>query len=124
MSNFNFSSLVVTSNDIARFRKDNGFYRSLVLVGAVDFQIKEYATIRFYRTKTRNYACFWMHNEYGFGQVGAVAGGYGYDREEAALSSAARLMGITGDWFDAKQFLKAFADHLHLVVYDVIEAHS
>lgn len=126
MSNFNFSALTVANDDkLANYRKEKGFYKSLVLVVLDGGAIRDYAEIRFYRTAARNYACFWISNPVlGHGQTGGMAGGYGYDRAEAALSEAARKHGITGEWFDARKLLEALAQHIGAEVYSVIESHA
>lgn len=125
-STFNFTNMIAARDEkLASFRKENGFYKAFVLVGLDDNQIKEYAEIRFYATKSTNYCCVWLHSEKtGYGQTGGKAGGYGYDREEAALSAAAAKHGISGQWFHAQSLLSALADHLGLTVYSVISSNA
>lgn len=126
MSNFNFSGLnVAQDSKLISYRKEKGFYKALVLVVLDSGAIRDYAEIRFYRTAARNYACFWISNPViGHGQTGGMAGGYGYDREEAALSEAARKHGITGTWFNPRELLESLAQHIGVEVYSVIESHS
>lgn len=126
MSQFNFSALNVTSDSkLTAFRKEKGFYKSIVLVGLDGNRIADYAEIRCYRTAARNYACLWISNPItGHGQTGGMAGGCGYDREEAAISEAAGKHGITGDWFDGRKLLESLAQHIGLEVYSVIESHA
>lgn len=126
MSQFNFSALNV-SNDpkLASFRKEKGFYKAIVLVGLDGNRIENYAEIRCYRTASRNYACMWISNPItGYGQTGGMAGGYGYNREEAAISEAAKKHGIAGDWFDGRELLESLAEHIGLKVYTTIETYA
>lgn len=125
MSTFNFSALNVANDKLMTYRKEKGFYKGLVLVVMDGDNLREYAEIRFYRTAARNYACFWISAPVlGHGQTGGMAGGYGYDRAEAALSEAARKHGITGDWFDARKLLEDLAKHVNAEIYSVIEVHA
>ena len=123
---FQFNNMIAGNSDnLATYRRPNGYYKSLVLVAMFDGTLHEVAEIRFYRTKSRNYACLWLtHDMVGYGQTGGMAGGYGYDREEAALSEAAGKHGITGDWFDGRRLLEALAAHLDFDTFKVIETYA
>lgn len=83
--------------------------------------------VRFYRTAARNYVCVWIHtSELGlWGQQGGMAGGYGYNREEAALNQAIRKFNIkTPDFMDCRDFMEAFAKYLGYKVFEVVETHA
>lgn len=127
-STFDFSKMVVESTESLKgFRKENGYYKSLSLVGLHDNQIKSFAEIRHYATKATNYVCFWIHSPILglYGQVGAKAGGYGYDRSEAAISQAARKFNIdVPSWCDQQTLLEELAKYLGLKVYSVIETNA
>lgn len=122
---FDFSQMNVNSEESLKgFRKENGYFKSLTLVGMYEGQIRSFAEIRHYATKATNYACFWIHSPILglYGQTGGKAGGYGYDRSETAVSEAARKHGIkVPSWCDQTAMLEALAKHLGLGVYSVIE---
>lgn len=128
MSNFNFSQInAKNSDDLSKFRKDKGFYKALTLVGLDPNagHLREFAEIRLYRTPARNYACIWLRGAgMGHGQTGGWAGGYGYNREEAAIREAAEKHGISGEWFDGCKMLEALAGHLALETFLVVESFS
>lgn len=125
---FDFSQMNVNSEESLKgFRKENGFFKSLTLVAMHEGEIKSFAEIRHYATKATNYACFWIHSPILglYGQTGGKAGGYGYDRSEAALSEAARKHGIkVPSWCDQRVMLEEFAKYLGLSVYSVIETNA
>lgn len=127
MNKFNFNNLNVnTTQKLDKFRKEKGFYKAVVLTGLHDNEIKSFAEIRLYRTASTNYACFWIHSPVLglYGQTGGKAGGYGYDREEAAINNAALEHGISGEWCNGRNLLEALANHLGLKVYTVIETYA
>lgn len=125
---FDFSQMVVDSTTPMKdFRRENGFYKSLTLVGLHEKEIKSFAEIRHYATKATNYVCVWIHSPLLglYGQTGGKAGGYGYDRSEAAFSEAVAKFNIkTPSWADQRVFLEEFAKHLGLNVYSVIETNG
>lgn len=125
---FDFSQMNVTSeHSLKGFRRESGFYKSLTLVAMHEFEIKSFAEIRHYRTAATNYVCFWIHSPILglYGQTGGKAGGYGYDRSESALSSAAAKHGIkVNGWCADKDLLEALANHLGLKVYSIIETYA
>lgn len=125
---FDFSQMNVDSTEsVGSFRKENGFYKSLTLVALYGEEIRSFAEIRHYATKATNYCCVWIHSPILglYGQVGAKAGGYGYDRSEAAFSSAVNKFYIKRpSWSDQRAFLKEFAQYLGLDVYSVIESNA
>lgn len=125
---YDFSNMVVTSStDLRSARKEKNFYKAVHLVGVVDGQIKDLAEVAFYGTGKTNTAILWMHSPilslYG-SEVGK-AGGYGYNREDAAFQSAVRGMGITGTGYHTpRDFFPALAKHLGVEVYSIIESHG
>lgn len=125
---FDFSQMNVTSeHSLKGFRRDSGFYKSLTLVAMHENEIKSFAEIRHYATKATNYACFWIHSPVLglYGQTGGKAGGYGYDRSEAAVSQAARAHGIkVPSWCNERELLESLAKHLGLETYYVIETNA
>lgn len=67
-------------------RKERKFYKQMVAVvfDEKEKKFREVATVRFYYTDSRVYACFW-----GWGTSGSgYAGGGGYDRPSAAAAAA------------------------------------
>lgn len=128
MNGFNFSSLNVnTTDNLQNYRKEKGFYKSLVLAGVYNDEIQTFAEIRYYRTQATNYACFWIHSPILglYGQTGSKAGGYGYNREEAAIRNAAEKHGIiTPAYCDDRKLLESFAAFLGLKTYTVIVVNS
>lgn len=127
-SSFNFSNIVVESTESLKgFRKENGYYKSLSLVALYGEEIRSFAEIRYYATKATSYVCFWIHSPILglYGQVGGKAGGYGYNRSEAALSQAASKFNIdVPSWCDERALLEEFAKYLGLEVYSVIETNA
>lgn len=125
---FDFSQMNVTSeHNLKGFRRESGFYKSLTLVAMHENEIKSFAEIRHYATKATNYACFWIHSPVLglYGQTGGKAGGYGYDRSEAAVSQAACAHGIkVPAWCNEREMLEALANYLGLKVYSVIETNA
>lgn len=125
---FDFSKMNVQSTEsLKNYRKENGYFKSLSLVALHGNEIKSFAEIRHYRTAATNYVCFWIHSPVLglYGQTGGKAGGYGYDRSEAALSEAAKKHGINvPSWCDERQLLEGLAKHLGLQVYSVIETNA
>lgn len=125
---FDFSQMNVNSEcSLKAFRKEKDFYKAYTLVALHDNEIKSFAEIRHYATKATNYACFWIHSPILglYGQTGGKAGGYGYDRSEAAVSAAASKHGIkVPAWCDQRQLLEELAKYLGLTVYSVIETNA
>lgn len=121
---FDFSQMYVGSTEsLKSFRKESGFYKSLTLVALYDKEIRSFAEIRHYATKATNYCCVWIHSPVLglYGQVGAKAGGYGYDRSESAFSGALNKFNIkTPSWCDGEAFLEDLANYLGLEVYSII----
>ena len=127
-STFNFSNINVNNTESLKdFRKEKGFYKSLTLVGLHEGEIESFAEISYYATKATVYVCFWIHSPILglYGKSGGKAGGYGYNRAEAALSSAAGKLNIgVPSWCDEKALLEEFAKYLGLEVFSVIETNS
>ena len=125
---FDFSQVNVQSvASIAGYRRENGYYKSYTLVAVHDKEIKSFAEIRCYATKATNYACFWIHSPVLglYGQTGGKAGGYGYNREEAAISEAATKHGIAvNGWCDPVELLSDLAKHLGLKTFSVIDTYA
>lgn len=124
---YDFSTMVVTPADLRNFRKDKHFYKAVHLVGVVDGEIQDLAEVRFYGTGKTNTAILWIHSPilglYG-SEVGK-AGGWGYNREDAAFQSAVRGMGIKGTGYHTpRDFFQALADYLGVKVYSIIESHG
>lgn len=125
---YDFSQMVVTSStDLRNFRKENNFYKAVHLVGLIDNEIKDLAEIRFYTTGKTNTAIFWMHCPIlgMYGHTAGKAGGYGYNREDAAFMQAVEKMGVKFDGYATpRQFFEALAKHLGVKVFSVIESYA
>lgn len=128
-TDFDFTGLEEV-RDLRNCRRENGFYKSLHLV-ALDHKmdLEEVATIRFYRAPRGNtvYCVVWVHeagHEF-YATTGGKAGGYGYDKEEAALREAIEAMGVkAGDYAYPEKFLIGLARHFGYEKAKVIEAHA
>ena len=124
---YDFSNMVVTSGDLGKARKQNNFYKAVHLVGLVDNEIKDLAEARFYGTGKTNTAILWIHSPILglYGSEFGKAGGYGYNREDAAFQSALRGMGIKSTGYELpRDFFPALADYLGVKVYSIIESHG
>ena len=124
---FDFSQMVATSSDLGNMRKSNNFYKATHLVALVDDEIKDLAEIRYYGTGKINTAILWMHSTILglYGSAAGKAGGYGYNREEAARSQAIEGFGITvPSWCDEREFFEALADHLGVKVYSIVSSYA
>lgn len=125
---YDFSQMVVTSStDLRSARKEKNFYRAVHLVGLVDGEIKDLAEVAFYGTGKTNTAILWIHSPILslYGATTGKAGGYGYNREDAAFQSALRGMGIKSTGYELpRDFFPALADYLGVKVYSVIESHG
>lgn len=85
-------------------RKENHYYKSLVLLAPFAGEVVQIAELRYYGTGSKNYAAFWLHSHYDKGtkKHQAInwasgtgnAGGYGYDRESAAAHYAIKASGV------------------------------
>lgn len=128
-TDFDFAGLKEV-RDLRNCRRENGFYKSLALV-VLDHKmdLKEVATILFYRAPRGNtfYCVVWVHeagHEF-YATTGGKAGGYGYDKEEAALREAIEAMGVkAGDYAYPEKFLIGLARHFGYKKAKVIEAHA
>ncbi|UNA02761.1 hypothetical protein [Enterobacter phage vB_ExiM_F5M1E] len=127
-ANYDFSQMVVASStDLRNFRKENNFYKAVHLVGLVDGEIKDLAEVSFYGTGKTNTAILWIHSPILslYGSSAGKAGGYGYNREDAAFQSALRGMGIKSTGYELpRDFFPALAKHLGVDVYSIIESHG
>lgn len=124
---FDFSNMIVVSGDLAKARKTNNFYKAAHLVGLVDNEIKDLAEVRFYGTGKTNTAILWIHSSILglYGSEFGKAGGYGYNREDAAFQEAIRKMGVTvGGYPVPSDFFEALAKHLGVNVYSIVESHA
>ncbi|QQG33442.1 putative acetyltransferase [Pectobacterium phage PcCB7V] len=124
---YDFSNMVVTSGDLGKARNQNNFYKAVHLAGLVDNEIKDLAEIRFYGTGKTNTAILWIHSPILglYGSEFGKAGGYGYNREDAAFQEATRKMGIKGNGYHTpRDFFEALAKYLEVAVYSVIESHA
>lgn len=124
---YDFSQMVVNSSDLRTARKEKNFYKAVHLVGLVDNEIKDLAEVRFYGTGKTNTAVLWIHspNLGLYGSEFGKAGGYGYNREDAAFQEAIRKMGIKGNGYHTPHdFFEALAKYLGVAVYSVIESHA
>lgn len=125
---YDFSNMVVTSSaDLRSARKEKNFYKAVHLVGVVDGEIRDLAQVSFYGTGKTNTAILWIHSPilslYG-SEVGK-AGGYGYNREDAAFQEAVRNMGIGGAGYHTpRDFFEALAKYLGVSVYSIVESHG
>jgi hypothetical protein len=93
-------------------RKEKNFYRSYVLVGITDGSIKEFAEVKLYATASRIYACAWIHGQGQYGHGSGYAGGYGYDKSQAAAHKALTSAGVAFD------FPHASIDYMLLAIAD------
>jgi len=124
---YDFSNMVVTPADLRNFRKDKNFYKAAHLVGLVEGKIEDLAEVRFYGTGKTNTAILWIHSSILglYGSEAGKAGGYGYNREDAAFQSAVCSMGITGTGYHTpRDFFDALAKYLGVSVYSIVESHG
>lgn len=127
MAKFNLQQMVVTPADLGNARKEKNFYKSVHLAGLVVDRIVDLAEVRFYGTGKTNTAIVWIHSPILglYGSEWAKAGGYGYNREDAALQGAIRKMGVKVEGYaDARGFMEALAKHLGVDVFSLIESHA
>ena len=84
------------SGNVAKYRKEKGFYRQISMVDSRDGT--QIVQARFYwpgREGASNcYCCVWIHGDDLHGSGGGKAGGYGYHKESAALEEALSAAGI------------------------------
>ena len=84
------------SGNVAKYRKEKGFYRQISMVDSRDGT--QIVQARFYwpgRDGASNcYCCVWIHGDDLHGSGGGKAGGYGYHKESAALEEALSAAGI------------------------------
>lgn len=85
----NVKSLAPSGN-VAKFRKENGFYRQISMIDSRDGSA--IVSARWYwpgRDGASNcYCCVWIDGDDAHGAGGGKAGGYGYHKESAALLAA------------------------------------
>lgn len=77
--------------NISGNRKEDYFYYQYTVV---DDKFTDIIILRYYATKTRIYACIWVHAAPLYLSGGGYAGGYGYDKASAAAESAINDAGI------------------------------
>lgn len=119
-------------DNVASFRKEASYYRSLVLVDTAKKDVV--LDVRFYG-KSATYCCAWL--AYGYGpngesaRGGAKAGGYGYHKESAAMQAALQAMGMRfAEPFDGvgeqamNEALEAVAAFLGVKDFMIIKAHG
>lgn len=122
MTTYNFSKMAMASHDLSKFRKEKDFYRATTLCGLVDNKIISLAEVRYYGTGKTNTAILWIHSPILglYGNAVGKAGGYGYNREEAALNQAARAHGIqVPDYCSEVHLLESLAEYLGVTVHNV-----
>lgn len=124
---FDFSQMTISFSGIEmrKYRKEDGFYKSLILVGVVEGDLIELAQINYYKTKARNYACMWLSSPILslYGVVGDYAGGYGYNKEHAAFEGCLDKMQIkTNGAFDDHKFLEGLACYLGVEKFKIVAA--
>lgn len=80
-------------------RREDNYQESLLGVVVDDGKLKVVVDLRIYGTKSKNYACVWVHdNKHDIHCSGSgSAGGYGYHRPSAAASEAFAKAGIEFD---------------------------
>jgi hypothetical protein len=81
---------------IRQNRKEHHFTNSYKVVSVIDGKLIEIVDLRIYCTTSRVYACVWVHDKQSgtYRSGGGHAGGYGYDKESAAVWEALNDMGI------------------------------
>lgn len=125
---FDFSQMVVASSeDLGLDKLQKHFYKAVHLVGLVDGKIVDLCEFRFYGTGKTNTAILWVHSPILglYGSSKGRAGGYGYNREDAAAEYAIEGLGIDIEGYaTARDFFEALAKHLGVSVYSIIESHA
>lgn len=126
MFNFSRAGQVMDKDldSVGKNRKEKGFYKGLTIVGLVGDKLEDLAEIRYYHTASTNYACVWLHSSILglYAHTGGKASGYGYNREEAALSVAISRLNIKTQhsFISDREFLEAFAEYLGVKVFTVV----
>lgn len=125
---FDFSAMNVDATESLKgIRKENNFYKAVHLVGMVDNEIKDLAEVRYYGTGKTNTAIIWIHSSILglYGSSYGKAGGYGYNREQAAFEMAVNHFNIkTTGWVTDESFFEALANHLGVKTYSLIHSHG
>lgn len=121
-----FSQMVVDSSvNIGKHRKEKNFYKTIHLVGLVENEIRDLAEVRFYGTGSTNTAILWIHSPILglYGSTYGKAGGYGYNREDAAFQQAVDAMYVNYTGYLApRTFFERLAQHLGVSVFTIIES--
>jgi hypothetical protein len=107
----------IVSSDVKSNRKENVFYKELSAICILQDGSVKTISFRFYATKSKHYCCVfaalgseWLHTS-------GSAGGYGYNRESAALYQALSKAGIEISGLNGsgqcEEALKMLADHYY-----------
>jgi len=75
-------------------RKENKFWKSSILVAYSKKQFSEPITVRWYFAGSTAYCCIWGNIKGQHFSGSGSAGGYGYEKSSAALSSALQSAGF------------------------------
>lgn len=125
---FDFSKMVVQSGENLGIDKlQKHFYKAAHLVGLVDGKIMDLCEIRIYGTGKTNTAILWMHSPVLglYGSSKGHSGGYGYNREDAAIQRAIEGLGVDIEGYaTARDFFESLAKHLGVSVYSILESHA
>lgn len=107
----------LTSSDVTANRKEKNFYKELAAIIILQDGSTKTICFRFYATASKHYCCVfaslgseWLHTS-------GNAGGYGYNRESAALYDALKKAGIDFSGLSGsgqcEEALKMLADHYY-----------
>lgn len=117
---------------IRKNRKENRYTESYVLVDIIDGRLDVPVEVRFYATEAKTYCCIWYRDHkndiYSYG--GGVAGGYGYNKKNAAFANAIKSLGFTFDEPHGVEgafpeyTLRAIAKYLNLRTTEAINTHG